>query len=860
MFFNLKDYFDYCAAQYSTPELPNMGTSFSRLAFDISCDYYNSTNPQSRSAIIANPTNQDWNLVEGFPVKTGTPLADAIMPEGDDDNTTIHVQLEFPVGTERNRNYYPANTLQFFQDDTLPSHVELDIQQCSDSFADLIDGFAELLTYDDTFAVPSASLPSIIAPATLVKARDLFVEGKVIGNFTDETIIFNEQSYFRTCQTEQGNSAYLTGLEFDSKAQVLWVNYRYNQLNYVFRYPEDIGKLSPSCIDAPNAPVPADPNPTGDPDNTDDPFGINLPGANLGYIEGILLMASGLAATEKIVEAIDIAAAMYSELTKTSVASCINAGIEVVSRPSFGYSLEHLSSDELSGIINSSNLYPYYQDTDLLLTDAILSVVYTSWYQSEASNDSDLLSVVNTVTEERYQLNDYAVAMASLSTFFPSLNMCAATLYRVFPTSANTLAKAIYDAWQDIIDLPTTLATALRGCTNESGATAFSEEDIIHAVQYAYGLENLLEYTGALQRLVVDDETIDVNIVSNLSCSGDWAVLSDGSARAYLFRNRDGQWQSQQVITSLRTQATGGYRHLALSNDTLVVGYAGLSKTDSGFIQRYIYSGESWQLQQLIEPDTGEQKFGEFVAIHQQELLCKSQRFNSEWDGNAPVIVSIELSEDLWTETQEVFTSMQWDYVAVHGQWFVSIGTRYETKFLDPDIWYRIRFFEKADHQWLEKQVFPLDVVLATGSWGCALAITDRWAFIGHCDVNGEGTVYIFKLTTGGWEQTQILGPFTGERSSLGRTICAEGDYCVIQAPGGSDRPSACYLYQLVDDRWVEKYRFQSLAPHASDKFGESIGITNGYAFFSSSSPHYVSTPYVVNLSRLNQLTPGGTD
>ncbi len=94
-----------------------------------------------------------------------------------------------------------------------------------------------------------------------------------------------------------------------------------------------------------------------------------------------------------------------------------------------------------------------------------------------------------------------------------------------------------------------------------------------------------------------------------------------------------------------------------------------------------------------------------------------------------------------------------------------------------------------------------------------------------------SGAIYIFHPYTGGWHQAARLTHNNPDFfDHFGESVDIEGDYLIAGAPFANDKAGEAYIFTGSGYNWSQAAQLTASegAPH--DKFGISVGITNGYA------------------------------
>lgn len=111
---------------------------------------------------------------------------------------------------------------------------------------------------------------------------------------------------------------------------------------------------------------------------------------------------------------------------------------------------------------------------------------------------------------------------------------------------------------------------------------------------------------------------------------------------------------------------------------------------------------------------------------------------------------------------------------------------------------------------------------------------------------NGNGAVYVYEETGGGWTQTaRLTAPADAEAESLGRDVAIDGTTIVAGAPGPQAAiccPSPpvpegqAHAFALGDDGWAHETELDPAASARGAGVGMSVALDQGRAFVSAPS------------------------
>jgi hypothetical protein len=177
-----------------------------------------------------------------------------------------------------------------------------------------------------------------------------------------------------------------------------------------------------------------------------------------------------------------------------------------------------------------------------------------------------------------------------------------------------------------------------------------------------------------------------------------------------------------------------------------------------------------------------------------------------------------------------------------------------------------IYLFKREGNRWVEQQKLAPTERSGWDNFGDALQLyKDRLAIGAWNDDTVErdaGKVYLYQLINGVWEFEQaILGSDIDLNDRFGSSVALSDDLLVVGAPGKNangnnsiqSREGAVYVFRATGGRggstWQEVQKVTHEPTGASDNFGQSIRIEDGFVFISAP---YARTQSNSNKGRIN--------
>ncbi|HPF37566.1 MAG TPA: hypothetical protein PK093_02900 [Phycisphaerae bacterium] len=108
---------------------------------------------------------------------------------------------------------------------------------------------------------------------------------------------------------------------------------------------------------------------------------------------------------------------------------------------------------------------------------------------------------------------------------------------------------------------------------------------------------------------------------------------------------------------------------------------------------------------------------------------------------------------------------------------------------------------------------------------GAAVALSENLAVVGTAS---SDEAYIFEQTDNGWSQVARLSQPGTPSSFFGRAVATDGDTVVIGALGDDQyatNSGAAYVFERVDDEWVQRAKLKASDAATYDQFGTSVAV-----------------------------------
>jgi|GEM_PF-1956870 len=146
------------------------------------------------------------------------------------------------------------------------------------------------------------------------------------------------------------------------------------------------------------------------------------------------------------------------------------------------------------------------------------------------------------------------------------------------------------------------------------------------------------------------------------------------------------------------------------------------------------------------------------------------------------------------------------------------------------------RVYRRVGAAWEEEQVLLSSDGEAGDQLGYSVVLNGDFLFVGaHRDDNENGpfagAVYIFQNINDEWiEEARLIAPNGGLDDQFGSAIASRGDRLIIGAPGVESGRGAAYIYHRVQSSWQYVNTVEPSDGQSGDTFGSAVAIEGEYA------------------------------
>ena len=347
---------------------------------------------------------------------------------------------------------------------------------------------------------------------------------------------------------------------------------------------------------------------------------------------------------------------------------------------------------------------------------------------------------------------------------------------------------------------------------------------------------------------------------STVSISGDWAIIGNPvysepgndenlpTGAAYMFKFAHGQWIMQQKLFASDPQYNDFFGWVVSISGGVAVVVAPGFYPHLTTVGVYIFEleGENWLEKAKITEHLPTYDFGWSVSVSEDFIIV------GEPAAGAAYI--FEKSQGQWSAKQ-MLTASDSNVRDTFG-WSVSISGDVAIVgapiFGNPGIpeGGAAYIFQLEDGNWEEKQKLHASDAQMGDEFGVSVSISDNVAIVGAyrddgCEgdpLDNAGAAYVFQLVDGEWVEHQKLTASDAQASdNFGYSVSTSGDVAIVGAwseDGGEgdplDNAGAAYIYQLQNERWVEKEKLTHSDAQAGVSFGYYVSVSENFAIVGS--------------------------
>ena len=342
-------------------------------------------------------------------------------------------------------------------------------------------------------------------------------------------------------------------------------------------------------------------------------------------------------------------------------------------------------------------------------------------------------------------------------------------------------------------------------------------------------------------KLTASDGKLNASFGFRVSINGDYCIIgAEGddengklSGAAYIFKRVGTNWIEQAKLTPSDGEANDQFGNsVSIEGDYAVVGAFGDEYTGSVYI--FKHEGDVWIETTKIKPLTGKY-FGRCVDI-EGDYLVISDDGDEENGLNAGAVFIYERSGSDWIQTNKIlpldgkardefgkYLSKSGDYIIVSGP-------------CDDEDGGSAYIFQRFDSDWI--QVAKLNASDDGGYFGWSVSMDGDYAVVGsHANNQTKGAAYVFKRDNTEWTEVKKLSGSDAIRGyRFGFSVSIKGDIILVGADQFNYNTGIAYVYQLIDNDWVETAIIGATDGSIGDIFGGSVSNDGEYLIIGSNN------------------------
>lgn len=246
----------------------------------------------------------------------------------------------------------------------------------------------------------------------------------------------------------------------------------------------------------------------------------------------------------------------------------------------------------------------------------------------------------------------------------------------------------------------------------------------------------------------------------------------------------------------------------------------------------YIFKevSNSWKQSQKIVNNVG----GASYSFGSSVLISDDVLFVGATGDNSGAVYIYKLQDSIWIKETKITASDGYpeDY-------FGGSLNLYENNLIVGAYGYpgslgfgKAYIYEKTDTGWIEIIGLSPEDLNGNDNFGYSVAITDSIAVIGAPQKSAagsfSGSAYVYKNNNDTWDLVTILiGSRVSSNDYYGGATAIDNNFVLISAPGNiySDIPGSVYVFENVNNKWIERDILEASDGFNGDAFGSSIHI-----------------------------------
>ncbi|WP_299079548.1 hypothetical protein [uncultured Paraglaciecola sp.] len=346
----------------------------------------------------------------------------------------------------------------------------------------------------------------------------------------------------------------------------------------------------------------------------------------------------------------------------------------------------------------------------------------------------------------------------------------------------------------------------------------------------------------------------DVSIDGNTALVGAFKADLDGvkdAGAAYVYVLGENGWQKQAKLfadPALANDTLGG--KVALKNNVAMLGVMRRDDKgkDSGAVVSFEREVNTWKQRKIFTaPDAKPgDAFGQSIALTENHLVIGAPRNDALGDDSGAAYI-YKRENDTWRYQTKIVASdgLAGDLfgisVAIDGNTILVGADLHDEKAENAGAVY---VYVLDDKQWKQEAKLMASDGGKTDIFGVRVAISGNTALVSARRDDTEalgidaGSAYIFMRDGRTWtQQVKLTSPDGQADDRFGRDVALSRDTAIISAmnhDANGSNTGALYVYKKGSGGWRYTSKFVAKNSKSDDKFGWSVGLSNGVAIVAS--------------------------
>ncbi|MGK7944801.1 MAG: interleukin-like EMT inducer domain-containing protein [Microcystaceae cyanobacterium] len=331
-------------------------------------------------------------------------------------------------------------------------------------------------------------------------------------------------------------------------------------------------------------------------------------------------------------------------------------------------------------------------------------------------------------------------------------------------------------------------------------------------------------------------------------------------------------WQPPQKLYAPNYHSDDAFGSaLAIAGETAVMA-APLSDTtierNVGAVYVYRFNEGQWQQEGSLYPHDIQYQlvFGKAVAVDGDQILVGAYLADNDWKMSAGSLYIFQKQDQAWLQSQKI---QPYDLhsedcfgcaIALEGK--TALVGAYNSVNLLRHSTGAVYVFQNHEGIWQDQQKLQPEVLQKGDSFGCAVALSGKFAAVGAYLAQETGVVYLFQQENGIWQDYQTLHlPQLKKGDCFGYSLALEGDTLLVGAKNKAYRhkigAGVVYVFQFKGQQWQWQQTLQPSDLKGYEHFGHSVAINGDLIMVGAdqgNSPYQKQTGAVYTFQKQNNV------